>query len=205
VPPLLPEYLSQPVNIVIQTGSSNWSGPMLSLGGVALGAGLAYLASRRVDAARIKLEKLEEIAATSAKLEKQYAQYVKGFLRDLYVDENGEVCRRRESGRELDDFNMQIARLDFMMLVHFDGRDDLRKKFRNNITGVNLELALIATTPQILPENVDSLKHSVRSMLRHIELAQKAIHKAAITDSEKLLKPRKRWRTALKKLRSPKY
>lgn len=204
MPPLLPECLSQPVQVVVQTNSSDVSGPLWTLAGVALGAVLGYWANKRLEAARLKLEKLEEIAVFSADIERSFARYANAIILGINENAGDEIQRQRLGGFETLEFNSRLDRLAFMMEVHFNERPDLSKEFRDSMIAAGNEISFMVNQPNPSPgdEQISDFRNSLRPLLFNITQAQRKIQNASIVESKKLTTPIEYWRAILKKFRS---
>ncbi|MCF2911899.1 hypothetical protein [Halomonas sp. Cn5-12] len=124
MPPLLPEYLSQPVQIIVQTASADtwpvWVGAAATLGGAAIGAGLgawlgakgAYSATDKANKAEFRRQGLKEALQMADRIDLEVKRFVVSIQSDASGLYDGGPERIKVTARNLDlDLTIQLRSL----------------------------------------------------------------------------------------------
>lgn len=131
MPPLLPEYLSQPVQIVIDAPSTDWSaivaGGLFTLAGAAIGAGLgsvgAYLATNRANRLHARRHKLSDALSLVGEIEQKVLPLVGSIVADADRLTGGGMERIKQTANLLD-----TSLTDQLNHVLLDCMPELRQK-----------------------------------------------------------------------------
>lgn len=189
MPPLLPEYLSQPVQIFVQESGADWLAPSLSLAGVAIGATLTHFLGKKHERQRIKQEKLEDIFGLSSLLKEACQDYAHHFMTNS-IDGSDAVnikCRdpdERESRRLYD----LIQKLDFLMKVHMP--HEVKNKL-NMVSSANSLYFEVAFKPLKGFEDENDLSDFIQDIhqrLEKINSAHRALADSAIKEAKSYFK-----------------
>ncbi|MDP4557983.1 hypothetical protein Q9247_09835 [Halomonas meridiana] len=129
MPPLLPEYLSQPVQVVIQSSADwqVWVGAGATLLGAAIGAAGgsigAYIASNKANRKHARRHKLGEALSLVIEIEQDMYRAIGSIVADADQLTHGGIARIKETAEKLE--TTQTSRLNSLLL---DCMPDLQKK-----------------------------------------------------------------------------
>lgn len=189
MPPLLPEYLNQPFEVIVLSTPMAWwepaaalVGPMSGLLGVVAGAFITHKLGKSQERKRLKLEKLQEFTTLSRKLRENSAKSIEKFKSAVVYE--GECCHidvQRLPGP--DELNDDIKALEFLVKVHCPELHEQCQLFVNTVIQLNTKIHLRPFSGTVdsncfekLFVSIFSLSHEINSW--HILLENKAIEKA---------------------------
>ena len=125
MPPLLPEYLSQPVKIIVETPSAEswpvWVGAAATLCGAALGAWLgakgAYRAAEKASKAEFRRQGLKEALYVADQIDLDVLKFVGSIIGDASGVSDGGAARIKETS-QLIDLSLTIRLRSLLKLHH---------------------------------------------------------------------------------------
>ncbi|WP_311064089.1 hypothetical protein [Halomonas sp. DWK9] len=147
MPPLLPEYLDNPVAVVVSNSSPEWwetaaslGSPIVGLAGVAVGALLTHKLGRQQERKRTRLQKLEELSSRSRGMYTETCKFIDRIQKvaqsSVAASDDGSVYIDYASLPEASTINADINALEFLVQVHCPELNGKCSVFIDQIVGL---------------------------------------------------------------------
>lgn len=191
MPPLLPEYLNQPVQIFVQESGADLIAPFLSLVGVAIGAALTHLLGKKHERQRIKQEKLEDIFGLSSLLKEACQDYADHFASCIDRSDKAHIKYRDPDERESRRLYDLIQKLDFLMKVHMPHEVKNKQNMLSSATNFYFKIRVKAVCGFEGEEDLGNFLQDIFKLLEEVNSAQIALADGAIKEAKSYFKATK--------------
>ena len=192
MPPLLPEYMTRPLEVVVISTPSSWwepaaalMGPISGLLGVVAGALITHKLGKSQERKRLKLEKLLELTSRSRALYDDSARFIESYKKAVVIS-GSSYHVDVQAFPNPDPINADIKALEFLVKVHCPELYSESEAFVREVIGLCTEIVLEAFNSVSCVDSYKAFLLGLTKTRSRASVAQRHLESMAIKEAQKL-------------------